>query len=45
MLNFKDETDFEATINEMFEWALTQPNHKVKNMPYETEKKIYAFWK
>lgn len=45
LLDFKDETDFETTINEMFEWALTQPNHKVKNMSYETEKKIYSFWK
>ncbi|MFV0626582.1 MAG: NAD-dependent epimerase/dehydratase family protein [Alphaproteobacteria bacterium] len=45
LLNFKDGTDLEQTINEMFEWAVTQPNHEVKNMVYETEKKIYSFWK
>ena len=29
----------------MFDWALTQPNRVVKNMNYETTKKIYSYWK
>lgn len=45
LLHFEDHTDLEATINNMFKWALTQPNHEVKTMPYETSKNIYAFWK
>lgn len=45
ILGFKDETDLEETINSMFEWALKQPDHPVKNMTYETERKIYSFWK
>lgn len=45
LLDFHDNTNLEDTINHMFEWALTQPNHEVKNMPYETSKKIYSFWK
>ncbi len=45
LLDFKDTTNLEQTINEMFEWALSQPNHKVKNMTYETNKGIYSFWK
>ncbi|MDD4556256.1 MAG: NAD-dependent epimerase/dehydratase family protein [Alphaproteobacteria bacterium] len=45
LLDFHDDTDLEKTINNMFEWALTQPNHPVKNMSYETEKNIYSFWR
>ena len=45
LLNFKDNTDLELTINKMFDWALTQPNRVVKNMNYETTKKIYSYWK
>ena len=45
LLGFRDDTDLEETINEMFEWALTQPDHPVKNMSYETDKKIYSYWK
>lgn len=45
LLNFKDETDLEKTINTMFEWALKQPNHPVKDMHYETTKQLYAYWK
>ena len=45
LLNFVDGTDFEKTVNNMFEWALTQPDHPVKNMKYELEKNIYSFWK
>lgn len=45
LLGFRDDTNLEETINEMFEWALTQPDHPVKNMSYETDKKIYSYWK
>ena len=45
LLGFEDNTNLEETINEMFEWALEQPNHPVKNMQYETSKKIYSYWK
>jgi len=45
LLDFKDGTDLELTINKMFEWALTQPQHNIKNMEYETTKNIYSFWK
>lgn len=45
LLGFKDNTDLELTINKMFEWALTQPNHEIRNMTYETSKNIYSFWK
>lgn len=44
-LNFKDRTDIESTIREMFSWAIKQPNRKVKNMNYEVDKNIYSFWK
>lgn len=45
LLGFVDGTDLEKTINNMFEWALEQPNRGVKNMDYETTKKIYSYWK
>lgn len=45
ILNFKDETDIETTIREMFVWAAKQPNREVKKMDYEVEKNIYSFWK
>jgi len=44
-LNFKDETDIEKTFEQMFNWALTQPNRQVKYMNYEIEKNLYSFWK
>ena len=44
-LGFKDETKFEDLIAEMFAWAASQPNHPVKMMKYEVDKKIYGFWK
>ena len=45
LLDFKDETNLEETIREMFEWAKTQPDRKVKVMPYEIEKGMYEYWK
>ena len=44
-LDFKDETNFEELINEMFVWAAKQPVRAVKIMNYEIEKKMYSFWK
>ncbi len=45
LLNFKDNTDIEYIINKMFDWALKQPNRKIKDMKYEIDKNIYSFWK
>jgi UDP-glucose 4-epimerase len=45
LLNFKDETNIKSLINEMFEWALSEPNRPVSSMKYEIEKNIYSYWK
>lgn len=45
MLNFKDETNLEKIVAEMFSWAVKEPKRKVKVMPYEIDKKMYSFWK
>lgn len=45
LLNFKDETNIKSLINEMFEWALSEPNRSVSSMKYEIEKNIYSYWK
>lgn len=45
LLDFKDETNLEDTIREMFEWASLQPNREVKQMKYEINKGMYSFWK
>lgn len=45
LLNFKDNTNLKNTINNMFEWALKQPKHEVRNLNYEIEKGIYSYWK
>lgn len=45
LLGFKDGTDIESTIREMFAWAIKQPPRKIKLMKYEIEKDIYSFWK
>jgi UDP-glucose 4-epimerase len=44
-LKFEDHTDIESLIDEMFLWAMSQPNRPVKNMSYEITNKIYEFWK
>ena len=44
-LGFKDDTDFESLIAEMFVWAAKQPQRPVKMMNYEIEKNLYSFWK
>ena len=45
LLGFKDETDLEQTISDMFKWAIHQPPHEVKQMEYEIDKNIYDYWK
>ena len=45
ILDFKDETNLEETIGEMFEWAKTQPDREVKRVEYELEKGMYEYWK
>jgi UDP-glucose 4-epimerase len=45
ILNFKDNTDIESLMREMFVWAKKQPKRKIKNMKYEIEKNMYSFWK
>jgi len=44
-LNFKDSTNIETTIREMFAWAIKQPVRETKYMEYEVDKNIYSFWK
>lgn len=44
-LNFKDDTNIESTIRDMFNWAIKQPKRKIKKMNYEIDKNIYSFWK
>ena len=45
VLGFKDETNLEETIKEMFEWAVNQPDREVKQMTYEIDKGMYPYWK
>lgn len=44
-LGFKDDTDIEELISNMFVWAMNQPKREQKNMKYETEKGMYDCWK
>jgi UDP-glucose 4-epimerase len=45
LLDFKDETNLEKLIEEMFIWAKSQPERTVKYMDYELTKNLYSFWK
>jgi len=45
LLEFQDGTQLEPLIDNMFGWAVKQPNRKVKDMPYEVTKDIYDYWK
>lgn len=45
MLDFRDETNLDELIEEMFVWAMKQPNRKVKKMDYEITKDIYDYWR
>lgn len=45
VLGFKDETVLRRTFDQMFKWAMDQPNREVKSVSYELEKGMYSFWK
>ena len=45
LLKFKDNTKLEELIEDMFVWAMKQPNRKVKDMEYEVTEGIYEYWK
>ena len=45
ILDYKDNTTLHEGLSDMWAWAKTQPRRQVKNMDYEVEKGIYAFWK
>ena len=45
MLGFKDNTNLEELIDDMFVWAMKQPNRKIKDMEYEITKDMYDYWK
>lgn len=45
VLGFRDSTDIEKTVREMFAWAKEQPVREMKHMDYEIEKNMYSFWK
>lgn len=44
-LGFKDETDFEALIDDMFAWAETQPVRSASKVPYEVTRGMYSYWR
>jgi hypothetical protein len=44
-LCFYDNTDLEQTVDEMFQWAITQPVREQKTMKYEIQKGMYEYWK
>lgn len=45
LLNFKDETNLEFLIKQMFGYYLALPNKPVEYMEYEINKNMYSFWK
>ena len=45
MLGFRDNTKLEELIEDMFVWAMNQPNRKVKDFDYEITDGIYDYWK
>ncbi len=45
MLEFVDKTNLEDLIEDIFVWAINQPNRKVKTMDYEVTKDLYDYWK
>jgi len=45
VLGFRDDTNIESTIHEMFTWATKQPERSVKTMDYEIHKNMYSYWK
>lgn len=45
LLGFNDETDLEQSMDEMFSWAIKQPEREVERMQYETTKNMYSYWR
>ena len=45
ILQFQDNTNLDELIEDMFVWAMKQPNRKVKKMDYEITKDIYEYWR
>jgi len=45
LLDFKDSTVLEHTFDNLFKWAMDQPERTVKNRVYELDKRMYEFWK
>jgi UDP-glucose 4-epimerase len=45
IFGFRDDTNLEELIDEMFKWAMLQPKRDQKKMPYEVEQGIYDYWK
>ena len=45
VLGFKDNTNLDELIEEMFVWSMKQPNRKIKDMDYEITKDMYDYWK
>jgi UDP-glucose 4-epimerase len=45
LLGFKDNTNLEYLIKEMFEFYLTLKSRSVEYMNYEIDKHMYSFWK
>ncbi len=45
MLGFRDNTRLEELIEDVFVWAMKEPNRKVKDREYEITKDIYDYWK
>jgi UDP-glucose 4-epimerase len=45
VLGFKDKTDLEQLLVEMFEWAEKQPNRPVRTVKYEITDGLYSYWK
>lgn len=45
ILGFRDDTDLEETIRQMFTWSARQDDREVKQMDYEVEKGMYSYWK
>jgi UDP-glucose 4-epimerase len=44
-LDFKDETNLESLIRDMFDYYLKIDKKQIKDMPYEINKNMYSFWK
>lgn len=44
-LNFRDNTDLEQVINEMWKYILNSPKRIPKKMKYEITKNMYSYWK